>query len=128
MSSQDEMMSTDALEQVENEVIEEYVKVYPYPSFTKMMNNIKEHIELWAEYGKFNHICCKLIYENPTDKEMIIKMGTKIYERGGMQALSCNHAVIKYFSPYWESNNPIVKSHGAIIEDYFQEITPEWKA
>ena len=47
---------------------------------------------------------------------------------GGMQALSANHSIIKYFSPYWNSTNIIIKMQGRIIEEYFQDVTSEWKA
>ena len=53
---------------------------------------------MYAEYGLPNHICCKIIYENPIDKGLIIRMGKEIYNRGGIQALTMNHNVIKYIS------------------------------
>jgi len=112
---------------VEKELIEEYIKVYPYPDYDIMLKNIENNIELWAEYGKNNHICCKIIYENPNNEELIIKMGKKIYELGGMQALTMNHSTIKYFSPYWKSTNMIIKSQGGIIESFFQGVCDEWK-
>jgi hypothetical protein len=89
--------------QVEDEMIIEFVKVTPY-------------------------ICCKIIYENPTNKNVIVEMGKKIYEMGGIQALSANYSIIKYFSPYWNSTNIIIKMQGRIIEEYFQDVSSEWKA
>ena len=47
---------------------------------------------------------------------------------GGLQALSANHTILKYFSPYSKSNNIAIKSQGNIIEHYFQSLTKEWRA
>jgi len=113
--------------QEENEVIEEFVKVTPYPSYEEMLETLENHIELWAEYGNFNHVCCKTIYENPLNKNLIVEMGKNIYAMGGLQALSANHSIIKYFSPYWKSTNIIIKMQGRIIEEYFQDVSSEWK-
>jgi len=113
--------------QVEDEVIVEFVKVTPYPNYEEMLEKLNIYIDLWAEYGEQHHICCKIIYENPTNKKLIVEMGKKIYEMGGLQALSANHSIIKYFSPYWNSTNIIIKMQGRIIEEYFQEVSPEWK-
>jgi hypothetical protein len=114
--------------QVEDEIIAEFIKVTPYPNYEEMLEKLNNHIELFAEYGQQNHICCKIIYENPKNKQLIVKMGGNIYERGGIQALSANHSIIKYFSPYWNSTNVVIKMQGRIIEDYFQDVTSEWKA
>lgn len=114
--------------QVEDEVIVEFVKVIPYPNYEEMLEKLDNHIELWSEYGKQNHICCKIIYENPRNKKLIVEIGKKIYQMGGMQALSANHTIIKHFSPYWKSTNIIIKMQGRIIEEYFQDVSSEWKA
>jgi len=111
----------------EDEMIVEFVKVMPYPSYEEMLEKLDNYIDLWCEYGEQHHIYCKTIYENPTNKNLIVEMGKKIYEMGGLQALSANHSIIKYFSPYWNSTNIIIKMQGKIIEDYFQEVSSEWK-
>jgi hypothetical protein len=114
--------------QVEDEVIVEFVKVTPYPNYEEMLEKLFNHIELLCEYGKKHHICCKIIYENPTNKNLIVEMGKKIYKMGGIQALSAIHTIIKYFSPYCNSTNIIIKTQGKIIEVYFQDVSSEWKA
>jgi hypothetical protein len=114
--------------QVEDEMIIEFVKVTPYPNYEEMLEKLDKHIDLLSEYGIKNHICCKTIYENPTNKNLIIEMGKKIYEMGGIQSLSANHTIIKYLSPYWNSTNIIIKSQGGIIEEYFQDVSSDWKA
>ena len=114
--------------QVEDEMIIEFVKVTPYPNYEKMLEKLKKDITLWSEYGEQQHICCKIIYENPINKNLIIEMGKKIYEKGGLQSLSACYYIIKYFSPYSNSTNIIIKSQGGIIQDYFQDVSSEWKA
>ena len=114
--------------QVDDEMIIEFVKATPYPNYEEMLEKLDNHIDLWSEYGIQNHICCKIIYENPTNKNLIVEMGKKIYKMGGMQALSANHTIIKYLSPYWKSANIIIKSQGVIIQEYFQDVSSDWKA
>ena len=60
---------------VEDEVIVEFVKVTPYPNYEEMLEKLNIYIDLWAEYGEQHHICCKIIYENPTNKNLIVEMG-----------------------------------------------------
>lgn len=112
----------------EEKLIDEYVNAQPYPEYGDMLRTIEKHIELYAEYGEINHTWCKIIYENPNNKELIIETGKKIYNRGGLQALVMNYNVIKYFSPYWQSKNPVIKMQGTMVETYFQEVCHEWKA
>lgn len=114
--------------QIENDMILEYVRANPYPMYEEMLSRIRSNIELWSEYGKKQHICSKIIYENPTNKELIIQMGKKIYDIGGIQSLVSIHRILKYFSPYWSSKNHVIKSHGSLIEDYFQYVTTSWNA
>ena len=116
------------LTQAENVIIEEFVKSMPYPDYEEMLDILDDHMELWCEYGKYNHNCCKIIYENPTDKELIIEMGKKINGMGGLQALSANHSIIAYFSPYVKSKDIRIRTQGKMIELYFQEVSPKWRA
>lgn len=116
------------LVQAEDELIKEFVKAMPYPDYEDMLEKLDDHMELWCEYGKNHHECCKIIYENPTNKELIIEMGKKIYGIGGMQALSANHSIITFFSPYGKSKDIRIRTQGKMIELYFQEVTPKWRA
>lgn len=118
----------DDLIEVENEMILEFVKMNNYPNYQEMLNKLQNNIKLLSEYNQQNHICCKIIYDNPTNKNLIVEMGKKIYQSGGIQSLSAIHSIIKYFSPYWNSTNYIIKMQGRIIEEYFQDVTVEWKA
>jgi hypothetical protein len=97
---------------------EEHVKINPYPEYNFILKTIENNIRLWAEYGKHNHVCCKTIYENPNNKDLIVDMGKQIYKTGGMQALVMNYNIIKLFSSYSQITN---------IEEYFQEVCSEWK-
>ena len=110
----------------DDEVIKRFVQSNPYPSYEEMMERIDSRIDLFAEYGPKNHDWCKIIYENPTNKELIVEMGKAIYKMGGMQALFKNHEIIKYFSPYYK--NPEIRVQGRIIEEYFEGVCAEWKS
>jgi hypothetical protein len=81
-------------------------------------------LDMFCEYGEKNHICCKVIYDNPNNEELIVDMGKKIYELGGMQALQQNHRVSRLI--YSNSTHPIIRGHARIIENYFEKVSPEW--
>jgi len=121
------MENQDIIE-TENDIIKSFVTSTPYPSYQEMMDYLKNNIELECEYGEINHNLCKTIYENPTNEELIIEVGKKIYKRGGIQALYANYTILKYFSPYWRSTNIVIKSQGSMIGHFFQSVTEEWKA
>jgi hypothetical protein len=104
---------------IENAMILEFITANPYPNYNKMLQKLKNHIELWIDYGQQQHICCKTIYENPINTKIIIEMGEKIHELGGLPALSASHSILKYFSPYFTSTNSFIKSQGQLIEDLF---------
>ena len=108
--------------------IDRFVRENPYPSYKEMTNKLNDHIELSAEYGQTQHACCKTIYENPNDDELIVTMGKRIHALGGTQALASNFSIIKYFSPYSSSRDVEIKLQTRIIESYFEEVSPEWKS
>jgi hypothetical protein len=90
----------------------------PYPTYNEMVKKLDDRIDLYAEYGKMQHIWCKTIYENPMNKDLIVELGKKIYRLGGMQALVSINAILKYFSP--ESSDPDKYGH---LELYIENIT-----
>lgn len=112
----------------EDKMILQFVKKYPYPDHEVMLSKLNSYVDLYAEYSKLNHACCKIIYENPTNAEIILNSGKQIYKNGGIELLKATHRILKYFSPYWSSSNIIVKSQGSMIEVYFQGVTSEWKS
>ena len=116
-----------SLNETEAASIKKFVQTNPYPSYEEMMERIDCRLDLFAEYGTQNHEWCKIIYENPTNKELIVKVGKAIYKMGGTQALSKNHEIIKCFSPYYK--NPDIKiQQGRMIEEYFEDVCAEWKS
>lgn len=117
---------------IEEELIEEFVKANPYPPYKEIYNLLEKqsdsdltYLDMFCEYGEKNHICCKIIYDNPNNEELIVDMGKKIYERGGKWALQQNLRVLRLI--YSNSTHPIIKGHARMIEDYFhQKVSPEW--
>jgi hypothetical protein len=106
--------------------MDEFVKENPYPTYREMLKKLDHHIELSSEYGKFQHEWCKTIYENPSDKDLIVETATKIYRLGGIQALMSNHTILSYFSPY-ESFDETVKDQKNVLSLYFSNVTMEWR-
>ena len=90
-----------------------------YPTFEEMQNKLKRRLDLDSEYGKVNHDCCKAIYENPQNEDLIVKNGKIIYHRGGFTALQANFYIIVY-----EWNNTILASK---LEKIFEKVSDEWQ-
>ena len=114
--------------QAYTKLLEDYVKENPYPSYEEMETKLMQDLILYSEYGKMNHNCCKKIYENPTNKNLIVEMGKQIFTAGGIQALSANHKILKYHSPFSESTDTEIRSWGKSLEFYFMDVTPKWLA
>jgi len=118
---------------IEKEIIKEFAKSNPYPEYKEIYNFLKINsennltcLDMLCEYHEINHNYCKIIYDNPNNEELIIDIGKKIYDRGGMQALQQNYYVLKLI--YSNSTNNIIKGYSRIIENYFQKVTYEWLA
>ena len=102
----------------DDDAVKRFVILNPYPSYEDMLQKIDRRIDLEAEYGTQNHIWCKTIYDNPTNKNLVVETGKAIFTSGGKQALTKNLEIIKCYSPYWNSS---FKNQGCIIEKYFGE-------
>ena len=106
---------------MEDEMMNHFVILHPYPTYDQMIKKIQEvpnvltALDMFAEYGEPNHEWCKTIYENPSDESKIIEMGKKIYTRGGEQAMLWNHKVLSCMSPLACSTNPVIGSHAAWV-------------
>ena len=109
-------------------LLENYIKENPYPTYEEMEERISHNAVLYSEYGKMHHEYCKAIYENSTNKDLIVQMGKRIFNLGGMQALQANYNILRYFTPFSESDNSEIRSWGKIIEFYFMDVTPKWMA
>ena len=109
-------------ESVENEVMLEFVKLNPYPSYScieKMISNYtnKRYSLIWlSEFSEYNYKLCKDIYENPTNEELIRQCGQKIYNKGGEQAMQAIFYILVNFSPSSFSENPAIKFYLRTIE------------
>ena len=90
-----------------------------YPDFKTMQQKLERRPDLWVEYGEVNHDCCKKIYENPNDQEIIVSNGKIIYDRGGMTALQANYYVIIF---HWKN-----RELASNLEKVFEQVTDEWK-
>ena len=108
--------------------IELYIKKYPYPTFENMRLFIERsrfRNKLKGEYTQMSHLCCKIIYENPSNQELIIKMGKKIYAEGGMNLLWTHHVILMAFSPLGD-RKLCTDFQNKIIEKHFRNVCSEW--
>jgi len=111
-----------------SELLNEYIKDNPYPDYEEMEEILSNNPVLYSEYGKMHHECCKIIYENATNKDLIVEMAKRIFNVGGMQALRANYQILRNCTPFSESDNPEIRSWGKILEFYFMDVTPKWMA
>ncbi len=118
---------TPELKQEMNNVIE-FVKNNPYPDYNVIIHKIYNNIELYSEYGRMQHTCAKIIYDNPYNEKLIAKVATRVYNSGGIQSLRALHYIIKYLSPYYQEKNNDARCYPAILNFYFDRCCEEWRA
>lgn len=106
----------DAAIAAEEALVNAYITAHPWPSNKTMLKRLEKHIELWAEYGEWNHAALRICYENIHDKEACRKAGQAIANRGGLQALRANFYAFSGFGPFAESDNPVVRYMGRLLE------------
>ncbi len=113
----------DAAIAAEEELVRNYIKTHPWPSYKTMLKRVEKRMELWAEYGEPNHAALKICYDNIFDKEACRKAGQAIADRGGFQAMFANFYAFSGFGPFAESDNPVVRYMGRLLEHRWDGIT-----
>lgn len=104
-----------------------WVTSHPFPSYEEMCARIDKEFNfmlamtLSAEYGEFNHLALKKIYETCLKEAVCKKAGADIYNRGGLQALSANCDIFKYCTPLADAS-PSVAAQAAVLEYYWDGI------
>ena len=107
--------------------LRDWVKSHPFPSYEMMCARIDKQFDfmlsmsLGAEYGEFNHLALKKIYESYIDEEVSKKVGFDIYARGGFQALSANCTIFKHCTPLADAS-PSVAEQATVLEYYWDGI------
>lgn len=123
-SDKDEWTSTE--DEIEFENIEDEIDYYtsknPYPIYEDMDSLLSNDIQLWSEYGSFNHEICEIIYKNITKKDIILECGRKIFIKGGKQSLLSNIKIIQQYSPFRKSLKNEIKEYPKILNIYLQEV------
>ena len=61
-----------------------------YPSYDEVCKLIEKDIDLWAEYGEYNHECMETIWNNYQNKSVVKEMGEVINKNGGFQTMESN--------------------------------------
>jgi Tol biopolymer transport system component len=114
--------------EISEEIVNEYVLNNKYPSYDEITKLLLENkrLDLFSEYGEYNHELCKEIYENINDEKIVVKNGKLIYKRGGFTALQANFYIIS--SIFLKSDNIIINSQPRCLEYTFQKVTPQWQA
>ena len=78
-------------------------------------------MSLSAEYGEYNHLALKKIYESYIDEAVCKKVGADIYARGGLQALTANCDIFKHCTPLADAS-PSVAEYATLLEYYWDGI------
>lgn len=121
----------DAAIAAEQQLIRDYIKTHPWPSYKAMCKRLEKRVELWAEYGEPNHMALKLCYENILDKEVCRKAGEFIAKRGGLETMRANYYAFSCFGPFSESSNRAVSYAGNLLEHRWDGISADghtWRA
>ena len=115
--------SPASIQTTEQKKVMDAVSSRTYPSYESWIERLKSQHDLYAEYGKANHVLCKIIYDNCTDEERVVDAGKRIHQRGGFQALQCNYYVIQA-----ALRDAGVAEQATDIMLMFEKVTPEWRA
>lgn len=109
-------------------VITDYVAAHPYPSYQAICESIlrARQIQFIAEYGDENHLLCKRIYENFTNRDIVRECGFAINNRGGFTTMQANWYILCLHSPIRQSDNYLVRSATKLVESYWNGIG-EWR-
>ena len=63
---------------------------HKYPSYDEVCKLIEKDMNLWAEYGEYNHECMETIFNNYKTKSVVKEMGEVINKNGGFQTMQSN--------------------------------------
>ena len=100
-----------------------WIASHPFPSYGEMCARIDKKFDftrsmsLSAEYGEFNHIALKKIYDSKLNEEVSKKVGFEIYARGGLQALNANCDIFIHCTTLADA--PPVVAHQATVLEYY---------
>jgi hypothetical protein len=103
----------------EREAVKMFISKNPYPPREDILGLIP--LQQYAEYGELNHIWCKEIYENITDRKHITKYLKLIYTRGGHQAVIANYYTLCNHTPLM--GKQITKHFAIAIQYSFSDAT-----
>ena len=123
--------------QEETNYMKKFVKDNVYPDYDTCVKIITEKenmgrdniiMDMFAEYGEFNHNMLKKIYEDCDNESLIKECGRRIHQRGGTTAMTYNlYALLKIMLYLMKQNNKIY-THGETIvlaKHIFKQC--EWK-
>ena len=75
-------------------IVEDFIKRNKYPKYNEVVKIISDKLDVFAEYGGFNHEWMNKIWDDINNEKKIRVIGNLINSRGGFQAMSCNHETL----------------------------------
>ena len=101
-----------------------WVSTHPWPSYESIQKRLlkDKRIDLWAEYGEFNHMALKLCYESFMDIDVCRKAGESIAARGGLDAMRGNYYVFSGYGPFADTDDVAVFYSGRQLEFLWEGI------
>ncbi len=82
----------------------------------------EKYIELIAEYGEYNHISLKVIYDSNIDEKISIQIGNSINSKGGMETMVVNNIIFKYCTPLSDAPSFTLRAQPCILQSYWSGI------
>ena len=119
-------VESERIEKKIKRVMTRFVEKNKFPSYDEILHKIEYNGEDTSNFSKLMYIITKRIYENPENKEEIIKMGKIITKMGGLKMLSLCNLVLTFV--YDKSNKEIVYTYGRRIEFILSEGIPDYQA
>ena len=116
------MDEQDKIEMAKEEaMIRAYIAANPWPTKEEMHERFEKHpsgMDMFAEYGEFNHEALKTIYESNIDKTIAHELGLRIAKRGGIRALCYNCMAFMRCSPLASpySRNMVIAANARMLE------------
>ena len=111
----------------ERKQMQDWISTHPFPTYLDMCDIIrqkfpKKYIELIAEYGEYNHMSLKVIYDSNIDEKISIKIGNSIHSKGGMATMVANNIIFKYCTPLSDAPYLTLRAQPCILQAYWSGI------
>ena len=108
-------------------MVEQFTKRNKYPKYNEVIKIISDKLDVYAEYGGFNHEWMNKIWDDINNEKKIRVIGNLINSRGGFQAMSKNHGtlmiVVRHFL---KKEKPTDIDNMIILQSIYKGVERAW--